>query len=147
MDKEKEIKEAKAAAIEVLLRLDEALKSLKDASSMSVWDMLGGGSFFSVIKRKHMQEANLNIKEASIYLKCLNEELDDIGMKLPKEISDTMSDNVMDIYFDNIFTDIRVAGEIKEKLDELKSFRTSIENLIIKLDKELDELKNARHDV
>lgn len=66
MDKEKEIKEAKAAAVEVLLRLDEALKSLKDASSMSVWDMLGGGSFFSVIKRKHMQEANLNIKEASI---------------------------------------------------------------------------------
>lgn len=143
MDKEKEIKEAKAAAIEVLLRLDEALKSLKDASSMSVWDMLGGGSFFSVIKRKHMQEANLNIKEASIYLKCLNEELDDIGMKLPKEISDTMSDNVMDIYFDNIFTDIRVAGEIKEKLDELKSFRTSIENLITKLDKELDEIKEC----
>lgn len=143
MDKEKEIKEAKAAAVEVLLRLDEALKSLKDASSMSVWDMLGGGAFFSVIKRKHMQEANLNIKEASIYLKCLNEELDDIGMKLPKEISDTMSDNVMDIYFDNIFTDIRVAGEIKEKLDELKSFRTSIENLIIKLDKELDEIKEC----
>lgn len=83
------------------------------------------------------------IKEASIYLKCLNEELDDIGMKLPKEISDTMSDNVMDIYFDNIFTDIRVAGEIKEKLDELKSFRTSIENLIIKLDKELDEIKEC----
>lgn len=143
MDKEKEIKEAKAAAVEVLLRLNEALKSLKDASSMSVWDMLGGGSFFSVIKRKHMQEANLNIKEASIYLKCLNEELDDIGMKLPKEISDTMSDNVMDIYFDNIFTDIRVAGEIKEKLDELKSFRTSIENLIMKLDKELDQIKEC----
>lgn len=143
MDKEKEIKEAKAAAIEVLLRLDEALKSLKDASSMSVWDMLGGGSFFSVIKRKHMQEANLNIKEARIYLKSLNEELDDIGMKLPKEISDTMSDNVMDIYFDNIFTDIRVAGEIKEKLDELKSFRTMIENLIMKLDKELDEIKEC----
>lgn len=143
MDKEKEVKEAKAAAVEVLLRLDEALKSLKDASSMSVWDMLGGGSFFSVIKRKHMQEANLNIKEASIYLKCLNEELDDIGMKLPKEISDTMSDNVMDIYFDNIFTDIRVAGEIKEKLDELKSFRTGIENLIIKLDMELDEIKEC----
>lgn len=143
MDKEKEINEAKAAAVEVLLRLDEALKSLKDASSMSVWDMLGGGSFFSVIKRKHMQEANLNIKEASIYLKCLNEELDDIGMKLPKEISDTMSDNVMDIYFDNIFTDIRVAGEIKEKLDELKSFRTGIENLIIKLDMELDQIKEC----
>lgn len=143
MDKEKEIKEAKAAAVEVLLRIDEAVRSLNDASSMSVWDMLGGGSFFSVIKRKHMQEANLKIKEASIYLNCLNEELDDIGMKLPKEISDTMSDNVMDIYFDNIFTDIRVAGEIKEKLDELKSFRTSIENLIMKLDKELDQIKEC----
>lgn len=143
MDKEKEIKEAKAAAIEVLLRLDEAVKSLDDASSMSAWDIFGGGAFFSVIKRKHIQEANLSIKEAGIYLKSLNKELGDIGMKHPKEISDTMSDNVMDIYFDNIFTDIRVAGEIKEKLDEVKSFRTSIENLIIKLDAELDQIKEC----
>lgn len=142
MDKEKEIKEAKVAAVEVLLRLDEAVKSLDGASKMSMIDIFGG-AFFSVIKRKHIQEANLSIKEAGIYLKSLNEELDDIGMKLPKEISDTMSDNVMDIYFDNIFTDIRVAGEIKEKLDELKNFRTSIENLIIKLDAELDELKEC----
>lgn len=143
MDKEKEIKEAKAAAVEVLLRIDEAVKSLDDASSMSAWDMLGGGTFFSVIKRKHIQEANLSIKEAGIYLKSLNKELGDIGMKLPKEMSDTMSDNVMDIYFDNIFTDIRVAGEIREKLDELKSFRASIENLIIKLDAELDIIKEC----
>lgn len=143
MDKEKEIKEAKAAAIEVLLRLDEAVKSLDDASSMSAWDMLSGGPFFSVIKRKHIQEANLSIKEAGIYLKCLNEELVDFGMKLPKEVSDTMSDNVMDIYFDNLFTDVRVAGEIREKLDEVKSFRTSIENLIIKLDAELDIIKEC----
>lgn len=142
MDKEKEIKEAKAAAVEVLLRLDEAVKSLDGASKMSMIDIFGG-AFFSVIKRKHIQEANLSIKEAGIYLKSLNKELGDIGMKLPKEISDTMSDNVMDIYFDNIFTDIRVAGEIKEKLDELKNFRTMIENLIIKLDAELDELKEC----
>lgn len=46
MDKEKEIKEAKAAAVEVLLRIDEAVKSLNDASKMSAWDMFGGGSFF-----------------------------------------------------------------------------------------------------
>ena len=143
MDKEKEIKEAKAAAIEVLLRLDKAVKSLDDAASMSAWDMLSGGPFFSVIKRKHIQEANLSIKEAGIYLKSLNKELGDIGMRLPKEISDTMSDNVMDIYFDNMFTDIRVAGEIKEKLDEVKSFRTSIENLIIKLDAELEIIKEC----
>lgn len=141
MDKVKEINEAKDAATEVLLRLDEAVKSLNDASKMSLFDVLGGGAFFSVIKRKNMQEANLSIKEASLYLKNLNKELDDIGMKLPKEISDTMSDNVLDIYFDNIITDIRVAGEIKTKLNEVKEFRTSIENLIIKLDGELDNIE------
>lgn len=139
MDKEKEIKEAKAAAIEVLLRLDEAVKSLDDASSMSAWDIFGGGAFFSVIKRKHIQEANLSIKEAGIYLKSLNKELGDIGMRLPEEISDTLGDNIADIYFDNIFTDVRVAKEIKDKLVEVKSFRTMIENLIMKLDKELSK--------
>ena len=142
MDKEKEIKEAKAAAVEVLLRLDEAVKSLDGASKMSGIDIFGG-AFFSVIKRKHIQEANLNIKEAGIYLKSLNKELGDMGIRLPEEMSDTLADNIADIYFDNIFTDIRVAGEIKEKLDEVKSFRTSIENLIIKLDKELDQIKEC----
>ena len=64
MDKEKEIKEAKAAAVEVLLRLDEAVKSLDGASKMSMIDIFGG-AFFSVIKRKHIQEANLSIKAVS----------------------------------------------------------------------------------
>ena len=143
MDKLMEIKEAKAAAVEALLRLDEAVKSLDDASTMSAWDMFGGGAFFSVIKRKCIQEANLSIKEAAIYLKSLNKELGDIGMRLPEEISDTLGDNIADIYFDNIFTDVRVAKEIREKLDEVRSFRTSIENLIMKLDKELDEIKEC----
>ena len=40
MDKEKEIKEAKAAAVEVLLRLDEAVKSLDGASKMSMIDIV-----------------------------------------------------------------------------------------------------------
>lgn len=142
MDKIKEIKEAKAAAVEVLLRLDEAVKSLNGASKMSMVDIFGG-AFFSVIKRKHIQEANLSIKEAGIYLKSLNKELGDIGMRLPEEISDTLGDNIADIYFDNIFTDVRVAKEIKEKLDEVKNFRTMIENLIMKLDKELDEIKEC----
>ncbi len=64
-------------------------------------------------------------------------------MRLPEEISDTLGDNIADIYFDNIFTDVRVAKEIKDKLVEVKSFRTMIENLIMKLDKELDEIKEC----
>ena len=119
------------------------LITLKKAPpKMSMIDIFGG-AFFSVIKRKHIQEANLSIKEAGIYLKSLNKELGDIGMRLPEEISDTLGDNIADIYFDNIFTDVRVAKEIKDKLVEVKSFRTMIENLIMKLDKELDEIKEC----
>ena len=55
MDKEKEIKEAKAAAVEVLLRLDEAVKSLDGASKMSMIDIFGG-AFLYVLSLNHTEE-------------------------------------------------------------------------------------------
>lgn len=45
------------------------------------------------------------------------------------------------MWFDNIFTDLRVQGEIKDKLVELKAFRYSIINLINNLNAEITELE------
>ena len=138
MDRLKELYEAKTAAQEVVARIDNALSSLDSASSWGLFDLLGGGMFSSFVKRERIRDANSEIKEISHSLKLLNKELEDVNMHLPTEISDAMSDNVFDIWFDNIFTDIRVQGEIKEQMTELKNFRASVIELIEKLSSEIE---------
>jgi len=138
MDRLKELYEAKTAAQEVVARIDSALSSLDSASSWGIIDLFGGGMFSSFVKRERIKGANSDIKEISRSLSLLNKELEDVNMHLPTEISDAMSDNIFDIWFDNIFTDIRVQGEIKEQIIELKNFRASVIELIEKLNSEIE---------
>lgn len=138
MDRLKELKEAKQAAQDVIARIDHAISSLDSASSWGILDLLGGEMFSSFVKREKIKSANNDISEVLHLLNRLNKELEDINMHLPSEISDTMGDNALDIWFDNIFTDIKVQGEIKSRLNELKEFRASVITLIGKLNSEME---------
>ena len=137
MDRLKELYEAKRAAEEVIARIDNAISSLDSASSWGLFDIFGGGMISSFIKRGKVQDANADIEEIYSSLTVLNKELEDVDMHLPTEISDTISDGAFDIWFDNIFTDIRVQGEIKDTLYELKDFRRDIISLIERLNAEI----------
>ena len=99
--------------------------------------MFGGEFFTSWIKRNKIKEANQDIFAITKSLKSLNKELEDLDMTLPEGVSDTISDRVWDLWFDNIFTDIRVQGEIKDSLRQLAIFRKSILDLIVKLNTEI----------
>lgn len=137
MERLKELQEAKEAANEVITRIDNATSSLNSALSWGRWDMFGGEFFTSWIKRNKIKEANQAISTIAESLKSLNKELEDVDMTLPEGVSDNISDRVWDLWFDNIFTDIRVQGEIKDSLRQLAIFRKSILDLIVKLDTEI----------
>lgn len=133
-----ELKEAKEKAQIVLNSTDEALSFLKSASNWSLFDLLGGEGISSLMKRSKIKKANKEIERMTLELEELRKELRDVDISLPLEISDTMEDNFFDVFFDNIFTDLRVNGEIKKKLAELREFRQNIEELIQRLDQEIN---------
>lgn len=133
-----ELQEAKEKAQVVLKSTDEALNFLKSASNWSLFDLLGGEGITSLMKRSKIKKANKEIERMTLELEELRKELKDVDISLPLEISDTMEDNFFDVFFDNIFTDLRVNGEIKKKLAELRDFRQSIEELIQRLDQEIN---------
>ncbi|WP_028264431.1 hypothetical protein [Atopobium fossor] len=140
MDRLKELKEARTAALNVIARIDNAISSLDSASSWGLFDILGGGTFSSFIKREKIKDANSDIRGLSASLHTLNKELEDVNMYLPNEISDTVTDGMFDIWFDNIFTDVRVQSEIKQSLRELKDFRMSVVEIVARLDAEIRTL-------
>ncbi|WP_276862804.1 hypothetical protein [Anaerococcus tetradius] len=133
-----ELQEAKEKAQVVLKSTDEALNFLKSASNWSLFDLLGGEGISSLMKRSKIKKANKEIERMTWELEELRKELKDVDISLPLEISDTMEDNFFDVFFDNIFTDLRVNGEIKKKLAELRDFRQNIEELIQRLDQEIN---------
>lgn len=141
MEKLIELQEAKKAAQEVIATIDVATSSLKSASTWGIFDILGGGLFASLVKRDKIKDVNEDIQSVYYALNLLNRELKDIDEHFPTEISNTLGDNILDVYFDNIFTDLRVQGEIKQELTQLKELRSSISDLIQKLDLEIEELK------
>ncbi|MGF0039222.1 hypothetical protein ACQRBF_00455 [Peptoniphilaceae bacterium SGI.131] len=144
MDRLKELKEAKAAAQKVIIMIDNTKSSLDSALSWGTWDIFAGGFFTSLIKRDEIKKANQYISEIAESLKILNEELKDIDMILPKDVSDNVYDNILDIWFDNIFTDIRVQEEIKDSLRQMATFKKSILKLISKLDEEIQMMENIK---
>lgn len=141
MDRLKELKEAKDQAVIVIEKIDRALDTLDSAEFWGMWDMFGGEFFSSWKKRNKIEEANEYIKDITDSVKDLERELKDVDMVLPGEISDTVGDRFFDIWFDNIFTDLRVQGEIKSTMRELREFRNGIEKLYIRLEDEIGKLE------
>lgn len=141
MDRLKELKEAKEAADQVIIRIDAGINQLKSASSWGILDIFGGGLISSLVKRNKIGEANRSLEELSLSLKSLNKELSDVDISLPDAIPDSLSDELFDLVFDNIFTDIRVQGEIKENLIALKELRHAIVEIRDKVDREIEELE------
>ena len=140
MDRLKELQEARDQSGKVIEKIDIALDTLDTAEFWGMWDMFGGDFFSSWKKRDKIEEANEYIKDIVDSVKVLEKELKDVDMVLPEEISNTMSDRVFDIWFDNFFTDLRVQGEIKYAMRELREFRDEIEKLYIRLEDEIEEL-------
>ena len=139
MDRKKELQEAKDAANKIIEKIDRAMDYLDSAEFWGMWDIFGGDFFSSLKKRNKIEEANEYINDITDSVKVLDKELKDVDMVLPEEISNTMSDRTFDIWLDNIFTDLRVQEEIKEAMKELREFRNGIEDLLIRLDDEIEE--------
>ena len=141
MNRLKELQEARDQAVIVIEKIDRALDTLDSAKFWGMWDMFGGEFFSSWKKRNKIKEANQYIEGITDSVKDLEKELKDVDMVLPEEISNTMNDRVFDIWFDNIFTDMKVQREIKSSIRELRDFRNVVEDLVIRLEDEIEKLE------
>lgn len=133
----REIREAIAACDDVLANVDRALAELSSASNWAFLDLLGGEFLSSFMKRSKISKANRNISNLKLSLNRLRKELADVDIDLPLEISNSLSDNFWDVYFDNIFTDLRVRSEIKTKTKELRDLRDKITYIKGRLEREI----------
>ncbi|MFN3488808.1 MAG: hypothetical protein ACK4YV_06730 [Emticicia sp.] len=140
----KEIQEAFLATDNVLGVIPKVIENLKDAKSYATWDMVGGGTMATYLKRQKMHKAKLGIIEINYALDKLKRELKDLKPDLVStSIEFNTSWEFADYFFDNIFVDMEIRGRV---LDAYNS-TLSLHNSIILLKEKLIDEKNTQQNL
>lgn len=130
----KEIQEAISAAEKVLSVIPRVIEDLQDAKGYANWDLIGGGTMVTYLKRQKMDKAKLGIVEINYVLDKLKRELKDLRPDLlPTEIKFNTSWEFADYFFDNIF----VGLEIRERIVDAYNSTLSLFNSITLLKEKL----------
>ena len=116
-DEAREVDEAMAAAASAGLALARVEECLGSAGSWSTYDTwFGGGTISNYIKHDRLDKAWVAARMADESLEGLRRELADVGgagAVVPSLDIDGLT-RFLDIWFDNIFTDLTVSSRIKD---------------------------------
>ena len=133
MSQEKELKEARQALLDLKNEIDKTIKMTESASRWGLFDLFADSGLVGLVKRGKIKDINSNLKIVRDKLEVAKRELNDIRIDLDEEIPDSTYDFFVDVIFDNIFTDLRVNGEIKEIREKLEDLGDRVDELLRKL--------------
>lgn len=109
-----------------ITQLDKMISQLKSAKQWSWVDLLGGDFLSSMVKRKKMKKISSDLQKLQPQLNTLKHNLQDANIQVDSAIDHSTSRQFFDTFFDNIITDLKVQGEIKDMLAELKELRQAL---------------------
>ena len=133
MSQEKELKEAHQALLDLKNEIDKTIKMTESASRWGLFDLFADSGLVGLVKRGKIKDINSNLKIVRDKLEVAKRELNDIRIDLDEEIPDSTYDFFVDVIFDNIFTDLRVNGEIKEIREKLEDLGDRVDELLRKI--------------
>jgi hypothetical protein len=145
-----ELEEAVAAGRRARTALDEARDRLGSADSWSAYDTwMGGGMLSSMVKHDRLDEAGARIEAAQRALADFTRELGDVGsvQALSADLGISPMTRTVDVFFDNIFSDLSVRGQIKSSLDAVDAARVSVGRALDGLTARAADLHSRRADL
>jgi len=126
MDKRKELQEAQEALEKGMAIIQEVKSELQSAKNWGLFDMIAGDMFASLIKRDKISKVNSRMDYLRRVLQEAQKELADVNITLASEISNSSSDYFWDVWFDNIFTDFRVQGELDKVAENINQLERQV---------------------
>ena len=138
----REVDQARVAGRSALQALLAAKDRLDSADAWSGWDTFGGGGMLSsALKHERLDEARQRIELATDSLDRFSNELDDLrmpGVMLPEISGMTRG---LDIWWDNVFTDLAVRDTIKKALRNVHEALARVEGTLASLDVRHEQLR------
>lgn len=135
-----EIGEARAAAAQAADALTAAADELRGAHGWSTYDtFFDGGMVASLVKHGKLDRAAELVRRADAALAHLGVELGDLGERGVEGIGVDGLTRTLDIWFDNIFTDLSVRERITTARDRVESARHAVGQVAARLDARAQE--------
>ena len=145
----KEIKEIEES-IDVGQDLYDEIKCTKEllesAKTWSTIDLLGGDIISSMAKHEKIDNAQKHFSKISTLLTRFNEELRDVNIS---SLNFSGMTKGIDIFFDNIFTDISVNSKINNSYNDICNLQRKVHDRLEDLNKNrsrlIEEVENRRN--
>lgn len=136
-----EVEEAFRAGESILDRIEFAHEHLRSAQNWSTMDMMGGGFFTDMMKYDKIDKAEELMAKVDSELRRYQIELKDVEYEWESNFEFISNGHrTMDVFFDNIFSDISNNTKIKNNIAGLITLQDQIivvQNRLKKMDKEL----------
>ena len=145
----REIDEALAAGQRARGALAQAQRQLGSADAWSGYDtFLGGGIVSSMVKHDRLDQAGRAIANAQHTLATFSRELSDVpqAQQLSVDLGISPTTRTLDIWFDNIFSDLAVRDQIKTSLRALSAASGAVDAAFNQLNARQSVLKRERAD-
>jgi hypothetical protein len=112
---DQEAREAFAAGTRAREHLERARSLLASASAWSTWDTFGGGGLLTdLVKYDRLDEVADVLRRADHALDAFSRELADLRLGGVEAVHLDSMTRTFDVFFDNIFTDLRVRSRIQD---------------------------------
>ena len=141
---QRELEEARSAGEAVRCQLDQVLNALDSAEGWGTWDVLGGGMITDMMKYSRLDDAQQFMYQLQRALRCYRRELADVAALHIEDFRPEGFTQVLDIFFDNIFSDWAVLDRIGRSREQVKTLGRQVENIQRQLNEDLGRTSQER---
>ncbi|QAA30721.1 hypothetical protein [Clostridium manihotivorum] len=141
----KELKEAVLSGENLLARIDDAQDSLSSAKNWGTLDLFSDSIIVSIEKHEKIDDTQVKLNKIPYLVDKFKKELSDVTASfetISNKLEFSLITKTVDIFFDNIFTDISVLTKIEESYDEIRHLARYVDECVIDLKREKERLED-----
>lgn len=126
----RQLQEAISAGHKALSTLHKAQNKLDSAAGWGLFDMLGGGTITTLVKRSKMNDARELIDDLRHDLRAFQREIKDVEIISNLDFDDGALLTFADYFFDDFLADFLVQRKISNAQKQLKTIERQVQSIV-----------------
>lgn len=124
-------------AKEIYYRLEQAEEELRSSKKWGIADLFLKNMWIGGLKRNRMNDADYFLNRVEQLTVQLQKELEEIRIDFKNDILQSDRGKILDILFDNIFSDFSAQRRITKALEQIQNYKPKIAQIVQFLEKEI----------
>lgn len=144
MSQLKELNEAIQAGNRVMSTISSTESALSSAANWGTYDMIGGGTIATMMKRDKMHTAQNHIHTLQNQMRTFSRELRDVDTYLDVDLQINSFLGFADYFFDGLIVDWAVQSKINDAKNKIYNVRGQIQTIMSNIQNEKNQLTRRK---